>query len=236
MEKEQKQRIEELTKLRIDRIANEFEEGFNFLADYPKSVTFFGSSLLPQDDPNCVSARTLAGRIAKELGYAVLTGGGPGIMEAANRGAKESGGSSLALTIKLPNPQIVNDFITKQVDPEYFFVRKVCLSFLAEALIFFPGGLGTMDEFYELMTLAQTRKIIGVPMICVGKDYWNHTEKFMRDVLKERGLIMPEDIDLMKITDDHDEVIDIIRNAPIRVVEEFGDTKVEHVASRLKVA
>ncbi|MHB1330870.1 MAG: LOG family protein [Minisyncoccota bacterium] len=236
MEAEQKQRLEKLAKLRVDRIANEFAEGFKFLAEYPKSVTFFGSSLLSQDDPNCVSARTLAGRIAKELDYAVLTGGGPGIMEAANRGAKEAGGSSLALTIKLPNPQIINDFITKQVDPDYFFVRKVCLSFLAEALIFYPGGLGTMDEFYELMTLAQTRKIVGVPMICVGRDYWKHTKKFMQDVLAERGLIMPEDVNLMKITDDHDEVIEIIKNSPVRVVEEFGDTQLEHVASRLKTA
>ncbi|MEK7194627.1 MAG: TIGR00730 family Rossman fold protein [Patescibacteria group bacterium] len=221
MEKEQKQRLEKLTKLRVDKIASQFKEGFEFIAEYPRSVTFFGSSLLPQDDPTCISARTLAGRIAKELGYAVLTGGGPGIMEAANRGAKENGGASLALTIKLPHPQITNDYLTKQVDPDYFFVRKVCLSFLAEALIFYPGGFGTLDEFYELMTLSQTKKIVGVPVICVGSGYWKNVETFMKEELVKKGLIMPEDVDLMKITDNLDEVVEIIKNAPVRVVEEF---------------
>jgi len=234
MEKDQKQRLRELAKIRVDRITEEFSKGFEFLEEYPRSVTFFGSSLMGQDDPNCVSARTLAGRIAKELGFAVLTGGGPGIMEAANRGAKEAGGVSLALTIKLPNPQIVNDYLTKQVDPDYFFVRKVCLSFLAEAYIFYPGGLGTLDEFFELMTLMQTQKIKGVPLICVGKDYWKHVESLMRSVLLERGLILPEDMNIATVTDNHDEVLELIKNAPVRVLEELQGLPAEMVADHLK--
>lgn len=217
----QRSEIDRIGKLRIEKIAEEFNKGFGFLADYPRSVTFFGSSLMTPNDPYCESARILAGRIAKELGYAILTGGGPGIMEAANRGASENNGTSLALTIRLPNPQIVNNYITRQVDPDYFFVRKVCLSFLAEAYVFFPGGLGTLDEFFELLTLLQTRKIKGVPLICVGVEYWRKLEVFMRDVLVARGLIAPEDLDLYTLTDNHDEVLNIIRSAPVRVIEEL---------------
>ncbi len=233
MEKEQRKKLEELTKLRVEKISKEFTEGFDFLADYPKSVTFFGSSLLPQDDRYCESARILAGRIAKELGYAVLTGGGPGIMEAANRGAKESGGASMALTIKLPNPQIINQYLTKEVDPDYFFVRKVCLSFLAEALIFYPGGFGTLDEFFEIVTLMQTQKITGVPLICVGTDYWRHIQGLMKDVLLEREMIAPQDVHIMKITDNHDEILDIIKNAPVRVVEGFHSLKTAPVLKEI---
>lgn len=216
--------ILKLGKLRVEKIAEEFTKGFEFLADYPKSITFFGSSQMNQDDPYCESARALSSRIVKELGYAVLTGGGPGIMEAANRGASESGGTSLALTIRLPNPQIVNGYITRQVDPDYFFVRKVCLSFLAEAYIFFPGGLGTLDEFFELLTLMQTQKIRGVPLICVGTEYWKHLEGFMRDVLVTRGLITPDDLKIYTLTDSHDEVLEIIKGAPIRVIEKLATT------------
>lgn len=217
----QRSEIDRLSKLRVEKIAEEFSKGFNFLADYPKSVTFFGSSLMNPDDPYCVSARTLAGRIAKELGYSILTGGGPGIMEAANRGASENGGVSLALTIKLPTPQIINNYITRQVDPDYFFVRKVCLSFLAEAYIFYPGGFGTLDEFFELLTLLQTRKVKGVPLICVGVEYWRKLEVFLRDVLMARHLIDPTDLNLYTLTDDHDEILRIIKGAPVRVIEEL---------------
>ncbi|MBX4195440.1 TIGR00730 family Rossman fold protein [Candidatus Parcubacteria bacterium] len=205
-----------LARERIAEITKEFTEGFKFLEDYPKSVTFFGSSLMNQDNPYCVSARELSGRIAKELGYSVFTGGGPGIMEAANRGAFESGGTSLALTIKLPDPQTINKYITKEVDPYYFFVRKVCLSFSAEAFVFYPGGLGTLDEFFEIMTLIQTRKIVGVPLICVGSDYWKSLERFMQSELLSRGTILPEDLLLYHITDNHDEIIDLIRKSPVR--------------------
>ncbi len=211
-----KEDIERVAKIRTERIADEFAEGFNFLEDYPKTVTFFGSSLMREDNLYCRSARELAGRIVKELDYAVLTGGGPGIMEAANRGAYENGGASLALTIRLPHPQIVNDYITKQVDPNYFFVRKVMLSFQAAAFIFYPGGYGTLDEFFEILTLVQTQKLTGTPIICVGADYWNALKKFIQEELLTRETILPDNLNLFTITDNHDEIIDLIKKAPIR--------------------
>ncbi len=211
-----REEFERVSKIRIERIAEEFAEGFEFLENYPKSVTFFGSSLLKEDSPYCVSARELAGKIVKELGHSILTGGGPGIMEAANRGAFENGGTSLALTIRLPHPQIVNGFLTKHIDPNYFFVRKVLLSFSAEAFIFYPGGYGTLDEFFEIITLAQTQKIVGVPIICVGSDYWNSLKDFIYKELLSRETILAENLGIFKITDDHDEIINILRNAPMR--------------------
>lgn len=211
-----REEVERIAKIRVERIAEEFQEGFKFLEDYPKTVTFFGSSLMREDNLYCRSARELAGRIAKELGYAVLTGGGPGIMEAANRGAFENGGASLALTIRLPHPQIVNDYINKQVDPNYFFVRKVLLSFQAAAFIFYPGGYGTLDEFFEILTLIQTQKLTGTPLICVGSDYWNALKKFITEELLSRETILPDNVDLFKITDNHEEIMEIIRKAPIR--------------------
>lgn len=219
--------MEMLARERIAEISKEFSEGFKFLEDYPKSVTFFGSSLMKEDNPYCVSARTLSGRIVKELGYSVLTGGGPGIMEAANRGAFENGGTSLALTIKLPHPQVINRYITKEVDPYYFFVRKVCLSFSAEAFIFYPGGYGTLDEFFEMITLIQTKKVVGVPLICVGTDYWKSLERFMQAELLSRGTILPEDLLLYTITDNHDEILDIIKKAPVRDIDFHLDAMVK---------
>ncbi|MEX2010552.1 MAG: TIGR00730 family Rossman fold protein [Parcubacteria group bacterium] len=201
---------------RISEITNEFTEGFQFLDDYSKSVTFFGATLTTEDSPYYPSARTLANRIVKELGYSVITGGGPGIMEAANRGAFEAGGNSLGLTIELPQPQRINRYMTKEVDFYYFFVRKVCLAFSAEAFIFYPGGFGTMDEFFEILTLVQTHKIKGVPMICVGSDYWNSLVEFMKKEMLNRGTIIEEDLSLFTITDDLDEVINIIKKSPVR--------------------
>jgi uncharacterized protein (TIGR00730 family) len=139
-------------------------------------------------------------------------------MEAANKGAFEAGGESLGLTIKLPDGQVINKYITDKIDLYYFFVRKVCLSFSAEAFIFFPGGFGTLDEFFELITLIQTRKIVGVPLICVGVDYWQSLEQFMERELLTRGTIVPGDLDLFTITDDHDKIIDIIKKSPQRKI------------------
>jgi hypothetical protein len=209
MQKEAKERVEEVSK--------EFREGFRFLEDYPKSVTFFGSNQFKEDNPFYQSARALSGRIVKELGYSVLSGGGPGIMEAANRGAKEAGGDSLGLTIKLPNEQVINEYITKRIDFYYFFVRKVCLSFSAEAFIFYPGGLGTLDEFFELATLVQTGKIEGVPLICVGNEYWTKLRQFMVSELLSRGTIETADTNMFTITDDLDLVLEIIKSTPVRI-------------------
>ncbi len=201
---------------RVEEITREFTNGFKFLEDYPQSVTFFGSTQFKEGNPYYDSARTLASRIAKELDYSVITGGGPGIMEAANRGAFDAGGKSVGLTIKLPNEQIINQYIHKGIDSYYFFVRKVILSFSSEAFIFYPGGFGTLDEFFEIITLVQTKKLEGVPIICVGSDYWNSLEKFMESCLVTRGTIAEGDLKLFTITDDHDEIIDLIKKVPIR--------------------
>lgn len=201
---------------RVSAISKELKEGFEFLEDYPYSVTFFGSARLPETDPHYQKARSLAKRIVTELGYSVITGGGPGIMEAANRGAFESKGSSLGITIKLPSEQRLNQFVTDHVPLYYFFTRKVCLSFSAEAFVFFPGGFGTLDEFFEILTLVQTKKINDIPLILVGSDYWKPLEEFLKNELLKRGMIDAEDLNLFSIEDDEDVIMEKIRNAPVR--------------------
>lgn len=206
-----------LAKQRVSEISKEFTEGFEFLEDYPKSVTFFGANQFREDNPYYQSAENLASRVVKELGYSVFSGGGPGIMEAANRGAYEAGGDSLGLLIKLPDGQITNKYITKGFPSYYFFVRKVLLSFSAEAFIFFPGGFGTLDEFFEILTLIQTKKIADTPLICVGSEYWNKLREFMEKEQLSRGAIIPEDLKLFHILDDHDEIIEVIKKVPVRI-------------------
>lgn len=197
---------------RIHEISREFTEGFRFLEDYTESVTFFGASQFKEDNPHYQDARKLSKKIVEELGYAVFSGGGPGIMEAANRGANEAGGKSLGLLIELPDAQPINKYITDSVLFYYFFVRKVCLAFSAKTFIFYPGGFGTLDEFFEILTLIQTKKIQGIPLICVGSEYWNKIEELVDNELLPRGAIRPEDKDLFRIVDDHDEIINIIKN------------------------
>jgi uncharacterized protein (TIGR00730 family) len=186
------------------------------LENYPKSVTFFGSSQIGEDHPYYQDARKLSGRIVQELGYSIVSGGGPGIMEAADRGAFEAGGDSIGLLIKLPTAQPTNSYIKKSVSFYYFFARKVCLAFGAEVFIFYPGGLGTLDEFYEIITLLQTKKIGGAPMICVGSEYWNKVKELMETEMLSRGMIQPEDLNLFTITDDHDQILELIKNAPVK--------------------
>lgn len=209
--------MQRVAKERVEEISREFSEGFKFLEDFPKSVTFFGSNQFKEDNPYYESARALASLIVKELGYSILSGGGPGIMEAANRGAYEAGGNSLGLIIKLPHEQRINKFITREFQSYYFFVRKVCLSFSAEAFVFFPGGYGTLDEFFEILTLVQTKKIPDIPIVCVGSEYWNKLKSFIETEMLARGAIDKTDLNLFKITDDHREVIDIVKNAPVRI-------------------
>ncbi|MFA6095940.1 MAG: TIGR00730 family Rossman fold protein [Candidatus Paceibacterota bacterium] len=202
--------------MRMSQINREFRETFEFLEDYPRSVTFFGSTRFTEDHPCYVQARRLAGRIAKETGYTVVTGGGPGVMEAANRGAYEAGGKSVGMHIHLPKEQKENAFLTASRKFYYFFVRKVALSFSAEVYVFFPGGFGTLDEFFEIVTLVQTAKIPRVPIVCVGHDYWNDVKKGVMLLRDKYKTITPGDEDLFKIVDTDDEVIDIIKNAPLR--------------------
>jgi uncharacterized protein (TIGR00730 family) len=201
---------------RVAEIAKEFTEGFKFLESYPKSVTFFGSSKSLEGDPYYDKARALSARIVKELGYTVVSGGGPGIMEAADRGAYEAGGNSVGLLINLPSAQPTNTYITKSITFYYFFARKVCLAFGAEVFIFFPGGYGTLDEFFEIITLLQTRKLKGAPVICFGTEYWNEMKEFISQTLLERGMIDAGDESLFKITDSLDDIMETIKRAPVR--------------------
>ncbi|TSC61205.1 MAG: hypothetical protein G01um1014107_84 [Parcubacteria group bacterium Gr01-1014_107] len=212
-----KRNSEKTSAERIAIIKSEFEAGFKFLEDHPRSVTIFGSSRFKEDSKYYQHARVLGQKIAKDLGYAVLTGGGPGIMEAANRGAYEVGGSSLGLTINLPEGQPVNRYLTEHIHFYYFFSRKVCLSFSAQAFVFYPGGFGTLDECLEILTLVQTKKINKVPVILSGKDYWQDFDSLFEDLLVKRFKTIDEkDRDLYAITDNHDEIIDIIKGTSPR--------------------
>lgn len=201
---------------RVGGISEEFRDGFEFIRDYDKTVTIFGSARTPENSKEYEQARILSQRIAKNLGYAVITGGGPGIMEAGNRGAFEENGDSLGLNIKLPFEQVLNDYTTTSKSFHYFFARKMCMTFESQAFVYFPGGFGTLDELFEVLTLMQTEKMVKVPIFLVGKKFWKPLDKFIKKVMLKNKTISPEDLDLYTITDDHDLIIDIIKNTPIR--------------------
>lgn len=211
------QKVEEAFDKRLTVINKEFSSGFELIKNYPRSVTFFGSSRFTEDNEYFKQAAELSERIVKELDYATVSGGGPGIMEAASKGAYEAGGDSLGLIIKLPAEFMANKYLTDFREFRFFFSRKVMLSFSAETYIFFPGGFGTMDELFELLTLVQTKKIPKVPIILVGKKYWNKVDEFIRETLfKEINAIDEEDMNIYKIVDSSDEIIEIIKKAPLR--------------------
>ncbi|MCE9643588.1 MAG: TIGR00730 family Rossman fold protein [Candidatus Andersenbacteria bacterium] len=201
---------------RIFRIMAEFVDGFEFLYPLRKEVTFFGSARLPETDKWYNVARAL-GRLLAENQFTVITGGGPGIMEAGNRGAYEGGGESIGLDIQLPTEQRRNAYVKKGIGFHYFFTRKVMLSASAQAYVFFPGGFGTLDEFFEMITLIQTKKMNGVPVICVGKEFWEPLDTWIRTSLVQTfKTISPEDIDLYAIVDTPEEAFDIIKESKER--------------------
>jgi uncharacterized protein (TIGR00730 family) len=206
-------------KHRIGNITNEFQAGFDFIKTNTKSVTFFGSARTLENEADYQVARELGKRIATELGYVVMTGGGPGIMEAANRGAFENGGKSYGLTIKLPAEQATNPYLTNNINFNYFFSRKVCMSYSAEAYVYFPGGFGTFDELFEILTLVQTNKIEKVPVILIGGEFWKPFDDFIRNTLLKSEKIDEVDLNLYTITDNLDEAMEIIKNAPVRVAD-----------------
>lgn len=215
----------------IERIGEEFRQGFEFLKKYPRSVTIFGSSVAQSNDPNYRKAEELGFRVAKDLGYAVITGGGPGIMEAANKGACQSRadsagsgggqhtcsiqGLSAGLTISLPNEHSGNGFSEKSLHFSYFFSRKAMLIFAAEAYVFFPGGYGTFDELFGLLTLIQTGKIPRVPLLLFDSRFWNPVKNlFKSTMLDAYNTIDTKDLTLFEITDSIDHVLETIRKAP----------------------
>lgn len=200
---------------RTSRIAAEFENGLEFIKKYEKSVTIYGSARFKQDNVHYKDARKLAARLSK-AGYAVLTGGGPGIMEAANRGAKEVGGASLGLNIELPFEQNINPYVTDSMSFYYFFSRKTTMSFAAEAYIYYPGGFGTLDELFEILTLVQTHKIRKIPIFLVGSDFWAPMQDFIENVIfRDHGAVDKKDMELYKITDDHDLILKTIVGSPV---------------------
>ena len=201
---------------RIFRIMSEFIEGFEFLYPLRKEVTFFGSARFPEGSKWYEEARKL-GRMLAEHQYTVITGGGPGIMEGGNRGAYEGGGQSVGLDIELPTEQRRNAYVKKGIGFHYFFTRKVMLSASAQAYVFFPGGFGTLDEFFEMVTLIQTKKMNPVPIVCVGKQFWGQLDEWSRNIMRdEYKTISPEDIDLYTIVDTAQEAFEIVQDSKER--------------------
>lgn len=187
----------------------EFVDSFETLSKVGPAVTIFGSARTPPSDPMYQAAVTLAKGLAKHH-LAVVTGGGPGIMEAANRGAAEGKGKSVGLNIELPFEQRGNRFANVPIHFHYFFSRKVCFVKYSIAFIFMPGGLGTLDEFFEVMTLVQTQRITRFPLILFGRSYWNGLLKWMKGTLETQGFISRGDLGLYTVTDDPDEAIQVI--------------------------
>jgi len=176
-------------------------QGVSSFSDVQNCVTVYGSARFKEGHKYYELARSM-GKALAENGFTVMTGGGPGVMEATNRGAKEGNGLSLGCNIKLPFEQALNPYIDKQVEFEFFFTRKVILRKNSVAYVLMPGGFGTMDEIFEVLTLIQTGKLPPRPIVCMGSDFWGHIQHFIRDTMIEVGTISPEDLDLIFLTDD----------------------------------
>ncbi len=199
--------------LHARQIGDEFLLGFDKVADLPKpAVTIFGSARVAEDHAAARAARDVGRRFA-EAGFAVVTGGGPGVMEAANRGAREGGGLSVGFNIVLPHEQRSNPYLDVDVVFEHFYVRKTMFVKAAEGFVIFPGGFGTLDELFEAMTLIQTGKIFDFPVVLVDASYWRGLLDWIRDPLLAGGMISPEDWDNLHVTDDPEEVVRLIVTA-----------------------
>jgi len=190
---------------RVLRIMGEFVDGFDVLARVGLAVTVFGSARVKPDSPYYAAAREVGAGIAKR-GFAVITGGGPGIMEAANRGANEAGGLSIGCNIELPHEQSPNPYANLSIDFRYFFVRKTMFVKYSEAFVVFPGGFGTMDELFEALTLIQTSKVKRFPVVLYGSRYWGGLLDWIRDTLAVEGMVSDSDLALVQVVDTTDEV------------------------------
>lgn len=206
----------ETAQWRIFRIMAEFVEGFQFLADLGPAVSFFGSARTSPASVDYKEARQLAYLLGK-AGFTIITGGGPGIMEAGNKGAYEADAPSVGINIQLPMEQRINDYVTKSEGFYYFFTRKVMLSFCSQAYVYFPGGFGTLDEFFELVTLIQTKKIPPIPIICVGKEFWQPFVDWVKKEMYEKfKAIDKEDMDIYQVVDSAEEAFEIIQKTKPR--------------------
>src|SRR6266705_1344020 len=197
---------------RVLRIMGEFVEGFDTLSDVRNAVTIFGSARTLEGDRYYAAARETSRMLAKE-GFAIITGGGPGIMEAANRGGKEGGGLSIGCNIELPFEQGTNQWVERSINFRYFFVRKTMFVKNSTAFIAFPGGYGTMDELFEALTLIQTGKVKHFPVILFGREYWQGLADWLRDRVAGEGKIAAKDLDLLHITDSPPEAVTSVREA-----------------------
>ena len=197
---------------RVLRITGEFVAGFDALAELGPAAAVFGSARTPVTDPWYAAARRIGGRLA-EAGFATITGGGPGIMEAANQGAFEAGGVSVGANIELPHEQGLNQFVTLPLNFRYFFVRKTMFVKYAEGFVIFPGGFGTLDELFEALTLIQTGKLEAFPVVLLGASYWQGLLTWIEDQLVGNATIAANDRNLLQITDDPDEAVEIIVSA-----------------------
>jgi uncharacterized protein (TIGR00730 family) len=200
---------------RLERITDELRMGFDALSGVGAAASFFGSARTPPDDPEYTFARETA-RLVGESGLAIITGGGPGIMEAANRGAKDAGACSIGLNIELPFEQGGNPYCDISLEFHYFFARKIMFVRYASGFVVFPGGYGTMDELFEALTLTQTGKITEFPVVLVGSDYWTGLVDWLRERMLDEGNISPDDVEMFSVVDDPAEVRDLLMSAAHR--------------------
>jgi uncharacterized protein (TIGR00730 family) len=208
---------------RVLRILSEFVEGFDALNNVGPAVTVFGSARAHPDDPYYAAGEAVGAALARR-GFAVITGGGPGIMEAVNKGCHEAGGLSVGCNIELPHEQALNRYVDLGVEFRYFFVRKNMFVKYARGFVIFPGGFGTLDELFESLTLAQTGKIEHFPIVLFGTPYWSGLLDWMRKFVLPSGAIAPEDMDLMSLTDDPEEAAEMAtRPVPITIDESSAD-------------
>ncbi len=206
---------------RIRRISEELRTGFEALAHVGAAVSIFGSARTPEDHPEYASARATA-RLLGEAGYAIITGGGPGIMEAANRGARDAGAPSIGLNIELPFEQGMNPYVDLALEFHYFFTRKVMFVRYASGFVVFPGGFGTLDEMFESLTLIQTGKIRFFPVVLVGSGYWQELLEWVQAGPLAEGKISPEDVDLYTLTDEPGDVLQAMESAAHREARNRG--------------
>ena len=197
---------------RVLRIQTEFVEGFGLLAELPRAVSVFGSARTSREAPEYALGQKLGAALA-DAGWAVITGGGPGAMEAANRGASEAGGLSVGLGIELPFEQSLNEWVDLGIEFRYFFARKTMFVKYAQAFVILPGGFGTLDELFEALTLVQTRKINQFPIVLMGAAYWQPLLDWLKSTMQAEGYISPGDIDLLTVTDDVAEAVEHIEAA-----------------------
>ena len=197
---------------RVMRIQSEFVEGFGVLAELPRAVTVFGSARTPREHPEYELGRKIGGALAN-AGFAVITGGGPGTMEAVNRGASEAGGLSVGLGIELPFEQGLNPWVDLGINFRYFFARKMMFIKYAQAFVCLPGGFGTLDELFEALCLVQTKKVTKFPVVLFGRSYWGGLHQWITDTVLSTGKVNERDLDLLYLTDDIDDAVRVVEDA-----------------------